>query len=60
MKSDKEHVAKRKQEHACASHVENLEMKKKMRMKEETRQLSALLAEHLGWAEAIGQPYWAQ
>lgn len=23
MKSDKEHVAKRKQEHACASHVEN-------------------------------------
>ena len=60
MQSDSEYVAKRKHEHACTSHAKSLQIKKKMRMEEETRQLSASLAEHLGSMEAVGQPHWAQ
>ena len=56
MQLDKENVAKRKHEHACTSYDESIEIKKKIRMEEETRQLSALLAEHLGSAKAVRQP----
>ena len=56
MQLDKENVAKRKHEHACTLYEESIEIKKKIRMEEETRQLNALLAEHLGSAKAIGQP----
>ena len=60
MQSVNEYVAKREQEHVCTSYDKSLEIKKKMRMEEETRHLSALLAEHLGSAEAVGQPHRAQ
>ena len=56
MQLDKENVAKRKHEHACTLYDESIEIKKKIRMEEETRQLNALLAEHLESAKAIGQP----
>lgn len=60
MQSASEYVVKRKQEHACTSLDESLEIKKKMHMEEETRQFSALLVEHLGLAKAVGQPCRAQ
>ena len=56
MQLDKENVAKRKHEHACTLYDESIEIKKKICMEEETRQLSALLAEHLGSAKAVRQP----
>ena len=39
---------------------ESLEIKKKIRMEEETRQLNVLLAKHLGSVEVAGQPCRAQ
>ena len=60
MQLDNKYVAKRKHEYACMSCDESMEIKKKIRMEEETRQLSVLLAEHLGSAEAAGQPRRAQ
>ena len=60
MQSVNKNVAKRKHEHACTSCDESIEIRMKIRMEEETRQLSALLAEHLRLAEAVGQPCRAQ
>ena len=54
MQLDSEYVAKRKHEYACMSCDESIEIKKKIRMEEESRQLNALLAKHLGSAEAVG------